>query len=188
MNLKMVKFLQYILCFGLIAIFFSFDVPKGWFIAGDKASSYYMGIAKGEGRNKGTCAVIKSLTKKINGFGTLMQSSRPKEYIGKRLKMTGYVKSKDVQKWAGMFLRADVGEVTVSIDDMEERPIKGETDWKKYEIVIDVPPNSSRIAYGILMFGPGQVWLDDFSFEVVSENVPVTSTIHPAPVNLNFEE
>jgi len=74
---------------------------------------------------------------------------------------------------------------------MSDRPIKGTSDWKKHETVLDVPKDSIRIAFGILLNGLGQVWIDDLNFEVVGEDIATTDLKQKlpeepeAPVNLN---
>ena len=58
---------------------------------------------------------------------------------------------------------------------MQGRPIKGTTDWQKYEVVLDVPQESVAIAFGILLTGKGQAWLSEVQFEEVGAEVPTTS-------------
>ena len=57
---------------------------------------------------------------------------------------------------------------------MQQRSIIGSTGWEKYEIVLDVPENSTNLAFGILLDGSGQAWIDDICFEVVGLEVPTT--------------
>ena len=84
----------------------------------------------------------------------------------------------------------------LAFDNMQDRAIKGTIDWKKYEIVLDVPENSEMVAFGLLLSGKGQVWMDDLQFEVVGKDVPTTgratagaaSGAAKTPLNLNFEE
>jgi hypothetical protein len=74
---------------------------------------------------------------------------------------------------------------------MHDRSIKGTTGWTKHQIVLDVKDNSVNIAFGVLLTGPGQVWVSDIQFEVVSTNVPTTDLVanYPdKPVNLTFDE
>src|ERR1017187_9937896 len=117
-----------------------------------------MGIDKGAGQGGKNCATIKSTDKKIDGFGTLMQMCKPDKYLGKRVRMTGYVKSESVTDWAGLWLRVDQAnsQVPLAFDNMQDRAIKGTYAWKKYEIVLDVPANASMIAFGALLSGTGQ--------------------------------
>jgi hypothetical protein len=79
-------------------------------------------------------------------------------------------------------------------DGKKDRSIKGTTDWTKYEIVLDVPLNSSNLAYGALLVGTGQIWFDDIKFEIVDNSVATTGKDKEAmmpnkePVNLDFEK
>jgi hypothetical protein len=60
---------------------------------------------------------------------------------------------------------------------MGDRPINGTNDWTKYEIVLDVPENSAKIFYGVLISGAGQIWVGDIVFEIVGNDVPSTNKI-----------
>ena len=168
---------------------FVFDKAEGWFKAGSKPKSYDMGIDKGAGPDGKNAASIKSKDKKIDGFGTLMQSFKPVNYLGKKIRMIGYMKSKDVESWAGFWLRVDQEDSKrpLSFDNMRNRPIKGTTDWTKYEIVLEVPDKASNIAFGALLNGTGQIWFDDLNFEVVDSSLPSTSP-NDEPRNLKFDK
>jgi len=101
---------------------------------------------------------------------------KPDKYLGKRVKMTGYLKPKDVTDWAGFWFRVDQPGLQqfLSFDNMRDRPIKGTTNWKKYEIVLDVPKGASNIAFGALLSNTGQIWLDNVNFEIVDNFVSTT--------------
>ncbi|MFA9213433.1 MAG: hypothetical protein ACEQSR_06250 [Candidatus Methylacidiphilales bacterium] len=165
-----------------IALFstFSFTIPDGWFVAGNKYKSYEIGTALAEGKDGKNCATIQSKEKKIRGFATLMQTATASKFHGKRLKMSGYLKVQDVKKFAGFWLRLDSrGENNkykmLGFDNMSNRKIKGNIDWTKYEIVLDVPTETVSIAYGALLAGTGKIWFDDITFEIVDETVPTTN-------------
>jgi hypothetical protein len=84
----------------------------------------------------------------------------------------------------------DNGTDTVAFDNMQKRAIKGTLGWQRYEVVLDVPAKATGIAFGILLAGPGALWLNGTNFEVVGAEVPVTSTypqMQPGPTNLGFE-
>ncbi|MBS4034276.1 MAG: hypothetical protein KGZ85_07430 [Ignavibacterium sp.] len=170
------------------------QIPKGWFAAGSNPSEYEMGIDNSNFENGHSCAYIKSKTPKENEFGTLMQTISAENYLGKRLKLSGYVKSENVNGWCGMWMRID-GENNqqLGFDNMRDRTIKGTTDWKQYEIVLDIPTNSKTINYGVLLGGNGKVWFDNFKLDEVDNSVQVTNLIKEnkfpsQPINLDFEE
>jgi hypothetical protein len=77
---------------------------------------------------------------------------------------------------AGLWMRIDGKEKTgLAFDNMMERPVKGTTDWKKYEVVLDVPAEAEEIFFGFLVAGKGRGWVDDIKFEVVNNDVPTTA-------------
>src|ERR1017187_3860125 len=116
------KIMKGVLLIAMTVTLFSFDLPTGWFKAGDKPNSYEMGIDKGAGKDGKNAATIKSIDKKIEGFGTLMQDRLPGKYLGKRIRMTGMLKTKDVSDWAGLWLRIDTKEPikAVIFDNMHD--------------------------------------------------------------------
>jgi hypothetical protein len=174
------KLLTSVLLIAMTITLLSFDLPTGWFKAGSNPNNYEMGIDKGYGRDGKNAMTIRSTTKKIDGFGTLMTNSLPDKYLGKRVRMSGMVKTQDVSDWSGLWFRIDQkgSEQTLGFDNMhdgkKDRSIKGTTAWKKYEIVLDVPLNAFNLAYGALVSGTGQIWFGDIKFEVVNKSVPTT--------------
>ncbi len=156
------------------------DLPIGWHKAGDHPNSYEMGIDEELSKNGKNIATIKSIENKIQGFGTLMKSSLPTNYLGKRVRMSGLVKAKDVSEWAGLWFRIDDEQSNVGLgfdnmhDGKTDRSIKGTTDWKKYEIVLDVPIKATGLAYGALLAGTGQIWFENISFEIVDSTISTT--------------
>jgi hypothetical protein len=151
--------------------------PEGWGKAGANRVQYDVGVDR-RVKHAGTAsAYVKPNVLEFNkeSFGTLMQSFRADEYRGKRVRMTAYVKAEDVGRWAGLWMRIDgATKSPMTFDNMGNRPIKGTSDWQKYELVLDIPDDSAAIAFGILLAGGGQVWVDDFNFEVVGNDVPST--------------
>jgi hypothetical protein len=53
---------------------------------------------------------LKAKKPAIEGFGTLMQDFRANEYVGKRVRFSAFVKSQDLESWAGLWMRVDQGE------------------------------------------------------------------------------
>jgi hypothetical protein len=113
--------------------------------------------------------------------------------------MSGMLKSKDVVEWSSFWFRIDQQglDKALSFDNMHDgkidRSVKGTTDWTKSEIVLDVPNNASKLAYGALLVGTGQIWFDKTKFEIVDNTVPVTGGLTESmltdkePFNLDFE-
>ena len=171
--------------------------PRGWHLAGSKPADYETGIDPHVRYQDAQSAFLKSNTPGfVNdgaGFGTLMQSFQAQHYLGKRVRFRGFVKSEAVWGWAGLWMRVDSGSSAVAFDNMHNRSINGTTDWQRYDVVLDVPNDATSISLGVLLTGPGAVWLSNANFEVVDSNVPITGTGRSPtppdrPINLNFEE
>ncbi len=167
---------------------------KSWFMAGSHPKDYEHGIDTNttyEGKN---VAYLKSVVDHAAGFGTLMQMFKADDYRNKRMRLSAAVKSAGIEDWAGLWMRIDgPAQRSIGFDNMQNRPIKGTTDWQKYEVVLDVPPESVNIAFGILLDGKGQAWLSQVQFEEVGVDVPTTSLegdkeLPDKPGNLDFAE
>lgn len=198
----MKKLLRFLLIPCIAIVFISltaFDIPNDWVVGGSKYKCYYFGTEKGAGRDGKSAATIQSLKRSIKGYGTLMQNTLPDKFLGKRVRMTGYMKTADVQEWAGFWFRVDqqfTGQMLAfdnMHDGLSDRSLNGTKDWTRCEIVLDVPLSASNLAYGALLQGAGQIWFDDITFEIVDTSVSVT-TIQDGlipllePSNLDFEK
>jgi hypothetical protein len=164
-------------------------LPEGWYRWGSELTSFEMLLDSGSGQEGMNTLTIRSTEEKVDGFGTLMQSFLPNDYLGKRIKLTGYMKSKDIKGWAGFWMRVDQAssKKSLAFDNMQDRPVKGTTDWKIYEIVLEVPPNASGIAFGALLKGTGQIWFERLEVEVAGRSDQLTGRKKTKP-NLNFEK
>ncbi len=150
-----------------------------------------MGVTSKEHHSGAKCAYIKSKESDIEGFGTYMQTSAPGNLLGRNVRMTGWIKANNVKDWAGMWMRVDgkTSSDMLSFDNMQDRPITGTADWKKCEIVLDVPKEAKDIAYGVLLSGTGEIYFDDVSFEDLGQAKGKTKASEPLkPSNLDFEQ
>ncbi len=149
------------------------SVPKGWMAAGSHPDKFDMGVETTALPEQERVGYLKAL-EPTDGFGTLMQHFNPTEFLGKRIRLEASVRSVDVSGWAGLWMRVDVNGKSDSFDNMQNRAIKGTTDWTRCSVVLDVSLKADTIALGILLDGSGRVWIKDIKFEVVDQNVPTT--------------
>jgi hypothetical protein len=157
-------------------------VPGEYVVAADRV------IAHG-GRSSGR---LSSIVAKPTRYGLIGQLIDAAPYHGKRLRLSAYVRTESAG-WGGLFMRVDAPDLdpkhALAIDAMERRPIRGTKDWTRVEVVLDVAPEASQIAFGASLTGAGVVWIDDVRIEVVDHSVPTTN-YHPPdrPQNPDFEE
>jgi len=95
--------------------------------------------------------------------------------LGKRIRASGWIKTEDVEVMAGASLVILNGEGHIfASDPMTDRPILGTADWMEIEIITDVPSEPCTIYFGPSLYGPGELWADDFQISIVSTNKPIT--------------
>ena len=153
-------------------------LPAGWYKSGSHPQNYEMAIDTTVKRGGTAGAHIKFIADKPEGFGTLMQSFRADDYRGKRLRMSAWVKTEGVES-AHLFVRLDGERMMLGFDNMDNRTITGTTDWRKYDITLDVPAETINVAFGVFVTGRGVAWVDDFHFETVGGDVATTDLLTP---------
>jgi hypothetical protein len=173
--------------------------PTGWIYHATNKDDFEVGLDLSEKHSGTRSGYLKSVVENPKPFGNLMSYFAPEEYLDKRLRMSAWVKTELVSGTAQLWLRVDGDWKSAAtqrgcFDNMDDRPIVGSTAWRKYELVVDIPKTSTGVAFGLMLLGKGQTWLDDVSFEQVSEDVPLTGKYASGfrktarPENLSFED
>jgi len=174
-------------------------IPSAWWVRSgwhaEPTDEFEVGLDQKEKHSGTRCAYIKSIVPapKDAIFSQLMQRFAADNYLGKRVKLSAWLKTKlksgNARLWIGTKMTDGTWE-RGCMDGMHDRPIKKDTKWTKYDLVVEVPKSSTEIMFGVLLSGKGQIWLDDVSFETVVTDVPLTGDYVKTmePTNLNFEE
>jgi hypothetical protein len=152
--------------------------PEGWFLAGSKRANYNAGVDQSETYNNVPGAFLQAQAD-LPGFGTLMKTVPAGNYLGERICLSAFIKSGNVTRWAGLWARVDgpgTPPKVLAFDNMQNRPIKGSNTWQRYEVVLDVPESAVEISFGVLLDGPGEVWINRTSLEIVTSAIPVTGS------------
>lgn len=113
-------------------------------------------------------ALIRSLPDAEREFGTLTQSVSPRSVAGSKARLTGWLRTQDVENgFAGLWLRIDGRDRLLAFDNMSDRGVRGTTGWARYEIVLDLSEEAQAVVFGALLVGEGSVWVDDLRLEPV---------------------
>ena len=175
----------------------------GWAISGSAAQKYQVSVDAAVANSGLASARLTSITD-VEGFefGTLMQSVDARPHVGKRMQFLALIRISGVATGAALWMRIDDNDgKVVAFDNMSNRGLyRGNMSWSPASIILDVPPNSKRISFGVLLKGEGMVWIDDATLESVFKHMPTTGspvslpnlTVAPddlslEPENLDFE-
>ena len=176
----------------------------GWRLAGNDRTEFAIGIDESVRHGGARSANIRCVPSKCNGFGTLIQIIRAENYLGRRIRLSAWVKA-DRAGQANIWMRVDGSDATIAFDNMDNRKARGTFEWRLQQIVLDVPADAAIINYGMLVAHGGQAWLDDVLLEAVDKRVKSTDMLQhavragsmsmaemerlsTAPVNGDFEQ
>ena len=169
--------------------------PLGWWKNGSKPEAYTVGVDKDKTHAGQPSAYAKSIEPSIEGFGGMMQMCDAHSFLGKRLRLSAWMKTEDTNDGGvHLWFRIDAkeGGAMLGFDNMDSRPVKGTTEWKNYSIVLDVPANAGALAFGFFIDGAGRAWVSSVKLDEVGSDVPTTSTPEKkwpaAPENLSFTD
>lgn len=170
--------------------------PAGWAKNGAKSDMYVVGVDSTQTWGGMPSAYVESLAPKVEGgFGGMMQTTSAESYAGKRVRLSGWVKTEEANEGGGhLWLRIDGQErgQMLGFDNMSNRAVKGTTDWQEASVVLDVPAGASALAYGFFVSGGGKMWVNGQNIEVVGSDIPTTNmmtkkALPSVPRNLGFD-
>jgi hypothetical protein len=147
-------------------------IPSGWVLQGAGADNYRVSLESAS--NGGKCATIQSVGSAKNASCSLDQIISADAYIGRRIKVSAYIKAENVTGSAGLAVHVDGYGHALSYSDMWNHRIHGNSYWTKYEAVVDVPKESRTIQFGVQLEDGGKVSVDNVTIEVVAANTRVT--------------
>lgn len=140
-------------------------LSDGWF----KWGNYELTIDEAAHSGKKSGKITSDQTG--SSFGSIAYKI-PANYEGKKVKLEGFMKIKDVKNgFAGLLLRVDGNGTSLAFDNMQSQKINGTKDWQKYSITLDYPEEAENIYIAGILSGKGEAWFDDFSLSIDGKNV-----------------
>lgn len=140
-------------------------LSTGWFKWGEYALSTDSSAYSGKKAGKITSSEAGG------AFGGIVYRI-PAYYIGKTIKLEGFMKIKNVENgFVGLVLRVDANGSSLAFDNMHSQNVVGTKDWQKYSITLDYPDQADNIIVGGMLTGKGEVWFDDLVVTIDGENI-----------------
>ena len=81
--------------------------PLDWSTGQSEPKRYEIGPDKSLEHSGQNVFTIKSIKSKIDGFGSSMRTIKSDLYLGKTVKMSGFVKTEKVKSWVGFWMCFD---------------------------------------------------------------------------------
>ncbi len=112
------------------------------------------------------------------------------DLAGDTLEIRGWLRTQNVDGYAGLWLREDAkGGGVLEFDNMEDRKLQGTTAWAEYRVSLPLDSKAKTIVFGGLLVGRGPVWLHDIQLLVDGNPVAEAPRIvrKPPPAELDHE-
>ena len=114
------------------------------------------------------------------GMGSLTHTEGAETWRGRRVQVRAELRSGGVDGWAGLWMRVDGKDgKALAFDNMQNRALRGTSSFKWYSVVLDVPLDAGRVTFGVLLHGPGAVFIRELVFEEVDADVSATDLVGP---------
>jgi len=171
--------------------------PSGWWKNGTDTSAYVVGVDPAQAHLGQPSAYVRSVATDPSGFCGMMQMCQAEKFLGKRLRLSAWMKTQNVDGGgAHLWFRVDGKDKNTTMlqfDNMDGRQVMGTTDWHQYSVVLDVPAEADALAFGFFLSGAGEAWVSGLTIEPVGPDVLSTNiegkkahVLPEAPVNLEF--
>jgi C-terminal processing protease CtpA/Prc len=135
--------------------------PRGW--GGGPPGTIHF---DGETVHGGHGAVRLERDADSPGEFTTITKRIPVDFAGEWIEFRGFLRTEGVTGYAGLWMREDGRGGAVQFDNMQDRGVKGDTEWTEYTIRLPLDDRGVELYFGVLVAGEGTVWADDLQLLV----------------------
>jgi hypothetical protein len=158
-------------------------LPSGWFQVGSNIPGYESGTARAIEGIPGDAIFMRSKVANPEGFSTVMREVPADAFRGKRVTLTGSIKTAMNPGKAQLWMRIDgPNNAVLGFDNMDDRPIDGTKPAAPYTISLEVPSEAVKISYGVLASGSGTTWFSPL--ELSEGEAPASQPTSGPPTGL----
>jgi C-terminal processing protease CtpA/Prc len=105
------------------------------------------------------------------GGGSVLQQIRADRFRGKRVRVSAYVRTRNVRGLGGTIAVAVAGEGRVVAQSrLDQAPLTGSRNWQLLTAVVDVPGLAVGLNITGTLEGAGTTWFDNFRIEVIGNS------------------
>jgi hypothetical protein len=134
--------------------------------------AYRVGTAKVPGMTAEQALVIAALPGSEGTGGMVNADGSIEPWRGKRVRLSARLKSEEVERLQLWLHIVGTDNLQERFYDMADKPIRGTTDWQRYEIVLDVPEDTAWLQYGFFIAGgKGKAFADAVTLESVGPEI-----------------
>ncbi len=161
----------------------NWQVPSGWQAGESKPHEYQVTVDRSFVHDGTRSLLLRAIVSTPAGMVSIHQSFSAGGFAGKRVRLSAFLANPRRTGFAMLWLGTFDSEGPLSSGKAR---VSGGGTWKKYDVVMDIPPEADEIKFGLMLSGASVLWADNFRFEIVTDAVPLSGDRHP--VNLDFRQ
>jgi len=156
-------------------------MPLGWQALSTGGDSEMPELRRDACHSHKACAVVMVPSTTPRAFGDLMQSFSAAAYRGKTVRLRAWLRV-ETAFFTPTEIHVDKGEDSAQLwmkvtrfnklpgfsDNGDDHPVRS-GDWQQREIVGRIDDDAQVISFGVMSIGGGRAWVDDVSFEIISQ-------------------
>jgi C-terminal processing protease CtpA/Prc len=117
----------------------------------------------------------------------------PAAYEGSTVELRGFMKLQDVSGgFAGLIMRIDGESGMLYLDNMQQRGLRGTSDWQQYSVQFPLVKEAKAIYFGAILQGKGELWVDDLELLIDGKNYldakPKAQKVYKADKDKEFDK
>lgn len=138
------------------------ESPAGWEVMSNDQTVDRDFQIKGEG------AASLRVSSSLPNSSTMARQQIPSDLLRTdAIRLSGMIRTDGVQGTATLFVVVRDEATQIFVDDMRDRPVRGDTDWTSVDVRIPKLLNAESVELGILMIGSGTAWFDGLKLEPI---------------------
>jgi hypothetical protein len=152
----------------------------GWALTGSNPQAYEVRC-----EDPGSACLVPLLRTRATaspplGTASLTHGESAIPWRGHRVVVKAELKAGRIDGWAALWMRIDgANDAPLAFDNMQNRPLRGTSAFRWHRVVLDVPPEAERLTFGVLLHGPGAVFIRELQFEEAEPEEPTTDLMAP---------
>lgn len=147
-----------------------------WRKAGASGADYAMVVATGSPLDRtGATLTLRSDTAPRSLFGTITGSVPADSFRGRRVRIIADIEARNVSGGASAWLRVDGPSGMLSLENNTDNALTG-TNSGRHATTVFVPPEATRLVFGLLLSGSGEATARGLRLEVrppIAANTPL---------------
>lgn len=173
-------------------------LPGGWRLKANPSVEHYrIGLDHQVFHGGKSAGLLESQAAQFqqNHYASMVQSLDVRSHLGKRMRLSAFLKTQDVQESAYLEVNIPYLYADDAANFRQKPGLQGSTDWKSYsvEFIVNDTMATAEIEFSVYLIGPGRVWIDDVSLEFVGylgnvRTTPPANSQDPQPAPRLFDE